>query len=342
MWGDRTLLRKIVMLLSFCFLPQFFYLFYAYGQVPGMAFLTIALYFAVRAIHKETGWCVVPMLLFIAAACVVRMNYAIGGIAMIIVYLLYALKRRKWIYLAVILCVGLSIVLPKNLVNYYYEKVADTDLSQGMPFSLHIAMGLQENEEPWRAAGWYNDFNDKTYLNSECDVGMAHRIAMKSIEDRLHTFLTNPGYAVDFFGEKIITTWCEPTFQSIWSGPLISMNNTTEVPLLHDLYSGGAVFGILASAMNALSVMIFGFSAAYILWKIFRDKSALNVLELFGIVFFMGGFLFHLAWETKSQYVYPYVILLIPVAGNGVHMVFSSLQKKIGEGRQRKSPISPS
>ena len=33
-------------------------------------------------------------------------------------------------------------------------------------------------------------------------------------------------------------------------------------------------------------------------------------------LYLIGGVLFHLAWETKSQYVYPYIFLLIPPAAS--------------------------
>lgn len=135
--------------------------------------------------------------------------------------------------------------------------------------------------------------------------------------------------ALDFFGEKVITTWCEPTYQSIWSGPLISMNCKTKEPWLTNLYSGGSVFWLLASVMNVLTVMLFGFSLVFILWKTFRMKLALYPLELFCLLFLIGGFLFHLFWETKSQYVYPYVVLMVPIAAKGINVFFEGIRKYI-------------
>ena len=36
------------------------------------------------------------------------------------------------------------------------------------------------------------------------------------------------------------------------------------------------------------------------------------------VLFFIGGLLFHTVWEGKSQYTYPYVFVLIPLAAYGV------------------------
>lgn len=337
MWRTTALIfeyhskvRKMVILMSYAFLPQFFYLFYAYGQVPGLGCLMIAVYLTIRAVQKESPLSMVLSLVFMGMTCLLRMNYAIGGIAMLIVYLLYALRRKKLLWGVAAAGVVVSMILPRYVVDSYYEKAANTDLSNGSPALLHIAMGLQENEEPWRAAGWYNDFNHQTYLAANCDVEASKELAIESIKERLQTFIQDPGYAVDFFGEKVITTWCEPTYQSVWSGPLICMGCQTDEAWLTELYSGGRIFQVLSSAMNVLIVMIFGFSLVCVLWKTLKVKRPLNGFELFAVLFFLGGFLFHLAWETKSQYVYPYVVMLIPVAAMGgsvfCECVFSILQ----------------
>ncbi|MBQ9141997.1 MAG: hypothetical protein IJX63_09435 [Lachnospiraceae bacterium] len=319
--------RKLVILLSFAFMPQFFYLFYAYGQVPGLGCMMISVYLATRAMKKKSVISMVFSCIFMGAACLLRMNYVIGGIALMIVYFLHALQRKKLLWGVAMTGMLFCMLVPRYFVNGYYEKMAETDLSQGMPSVLYVAMGLQENEEPWRAAGWYNNFNDNTYLGTDCDVQASKVIAMESIGERLQTFFSEPGYAVDFFGEKLITTWCEPTYQSIWSGPMISMNCATDEPWLTELYSGGTIFSLFASVMNVLTVMLFGFSLVFVVWRTFCRKLPLYSLELFSVLFFLGGFLFHIAWETKSQYVYPYVVLLVPIAAKGISAIFEGMKK---------------
>ena len=327
--------RKLIILLSFAFLPQFLYLFYAYGQVPGLGCMMIALYLTVRAIKKNNISCMIFSCLFMGLACLLRMNYMIGGIALMLVYLLHALCQKKSIWILAVAGIVVGMLVPKYLVNSYYENKAATDLSKGMPALLHVAMGLQENEEPWRAAGWYNDFNNQTYLYTNCDIEACNAIAMKSIKERMQTFVSDPEYAVDFFGEKVITTWCEPTYQSIWSGPLISMNCVTEEAWLKELYSGGIIFSLFASVMNVLTVMLFGFSLAFVVWRTSIRKLPLYSLELFSILFFLGGFLFHIAWETKSQYVYPYVVLLVPITARGISVVLEGVKRAIKLRQER-------
>ncbi|MFM1539689.1 hypothetical protein, partial [Helcococcus bovis] len=54
---------------------------------------------------------------------------------------------------------------------------------------------------------------------------------------------------------------------------------------------------------------------AIFLIKDYRKKYALF------LIYFLGGVAFHLIWETKSQYVYPYVFLMIPLVVNGVEII---------------------
>lgn len=332
----KRLVRKLVILLSFAFLPHFFYLFYAYGQVPGLGCMVVALYLTARAVKTNSKWCMGLCALFVAGACLVRMNYLIGGIALGIIYFLKLVEEKKCLWLIGIVGLICALILPSKLLFSYYEMAADTDLRNGIPATLYIAMGLQEGNEGWRPAGWFNGFNQDTYHANDCDVETSNQIAMESIGNRLRIFTENPGYALDFFGEKIITSWCEPTFQSVWSGPLISLFNETEVELLRDLYSGGMSFLLLSSLMNILNVMILGFAWFLVLRKAFWTKEALNTIELFGVLFLTGGFVFHLFWETSSQYVYPYVVMLIPVTAYGINEAFELTKGKLEECIKRK------
>lgn len=325
----KSLSRKLVIVLSFVFLPHFFFLFYAYGQVPGLGCLAIALYFTARAIKKESKWCALLSALFVAGACVVRMNYLIGGIALMIVYLLKALKDKRIFYVIVSICIVCAMLLPSRGIRAYYANATGTDLNSGIPSVLYVAMGLQEGTENWRAAGWFNGFNHDTHRANNYDVEKSKQAAMEAIKERVQVFAEDPGYALEFFGGKIITTWCEPTYESVWVGPLISLFSETEDEFLRDLYSGGMSFLILSSLMNILNVMIFGFALFYVFWKTVLRKEGLHAVELFGILFLTGGFLFHIVWETSSKYVYPYVVMLIPVAVCGMHTAFDLVERKV-------------
>ena len=61
---------------------------------------------------------------------------------------------------------------------------------------------------------------------------------------------------------------------------------------------------------NIVAVTILVLAAGFVLYK----KTKLNPYATFAILYLMGGMAFHLMWETKSQYVFQYIVCLIPVA----------------------------
>lgn len=70
--------------------------------------------------------------------------------------------------------------------------------------------------------------------------------------------------------------------------------------------------------MNLLLVLIYGFSLAFLFLKKRFDGKSANELEIFGLLYLTGGFLFHLISETDAIYVPMYVYLLIPYLGYGM------------------------
>ena len=50
---------------------------------------------------------------------------------------------------------------------------------------------------------------------------------------------------------------------------------------------------------------------------------------------FLGGFTFHLLWETKAIYVLQYFYLLIPYAVYGIYEVFNLIDSKIESVKQK-------
>ena len=65
--------------------------------------------------------------------------------------------------------------------------------------------------------------------------------------------------------------------------------------------------------------------AAYVLALIgtcgmIKEKRA-GAARLMLPVTVLGGFLYHMLFEAKSQYIYPYMLLLLPLAARGLTML---------------------
>ena len=57
-----------------------------------------------------------------------------------------------------------------------------------------------------------------------------------------------------------------------------------------------------------------------------RDRRRNTLCLLLPLIFF-GGALYHLIFEAKSQYAFPYIVLLIPVAAAGLCALEAQIRK---------------
>src|SRR5699024_9811533 len=90
-----------------------------------------------------------------------------------------------------------------------------TGLKQGdgMPTDSWVLMGL--NESP-RAPGWYSDINIAILRSNDYDMEKTEEMINEDLEERVNYMLEDPHYTVNFFEKKVLSTWNEPTFQSLW------------------------------------------------------------------------------------------------------------------------------
>ena len=82
---------------------------------------------------------------------------------------------------------------------------------------------------------------------------------------------------------------------------------------------------LLTGYMNAFQ------QAAYVLALIgtcgmIREKRT-GAAQLMLPVTVLGGFLYHMLFEAKSQYIYPYMLLLLPLAAKGLSALCDGLRR---------------
>lgn len=172
----------------------------------------------------------------------------------------------------------------------------------------YIAMGTDlENQK--RAPGWYNEYNEQVYKEAaHCDSKLAAELSKEKVGENIRESLRNPVRTAKFYLKKVVSTWCDPLFQSVWSGPCPSMGAEADTKIVRSIYTGGKLEVLLQIFAKNLLLVVLGTA-----W-LFLKLHAAEFPELkAGYLYLVGGFLFHLAWETKSQYVYTYVFLLLPM-----------------------------
>ena len=85
-------------------------------------------------------------------------------------------------------------------------------LSSGVTAMSYFAMGMQESS---RGCGWYNGFNIDTYDAAGMNSDAANAISRAAINERIAYFREHPGYAVNFYLHKHLSSMgrrylCQP------------------------------------------------------------------------------------------------------------------------------------
>lgn len=310
-WGKDGGAANYACLMLFAFFPHLFFVLFAYGLTPGLFFLSAALYFGIRFLKGEGRIGGVLCVIFAVLSCIVRNNNYIGAAAIGVTFVLYAIRDKKPMRLVYPAAMLAAALLLSFIIKQGFGVESGIPVNSGMPKILWVAMGLQDND--WRMDGWSNAYNERTYINCGCDGEAASAEAAANIRERLEYFADNPGRMLAFFDNKIRSTWSEPTFQSLWSGPLEDSGQTVRTGLLKCLYGGGG-YEPLNRFGAVLLTVIYLSALAGLVYVRFVSRRQMGAFGTAVCIYLMGGFLFHLLWETKSQYVYPYVYLLIPFA----------------------------
>ncbi|MGM9605784.1 MAG: hypothetical protein ACI3XG_12060 [Faecousia sp.] len=298
---------------SFAFMPQLFFVLFVYGTIPGFLCIFSGFYQALRFAKDRKAKNLIALVLLCAGAVTLKSNYAIGVLAIAFFLVLQMLKERVCLKMAVALVsVLLCMVVPGKLVKGYFEAKTGADLNQGTPMNLYLAMGT--NIDNWaRIAGWYDGTNYTLYTEAEFDKEAAQQMGTDMLKDNLDKIRQRPRDTAIFFLDKTVSQWCEPLYQSLWSGPLEDVGQKTYTRMTESLYCNGLAEDTMTVACKFVSMLIW---VGTIVFLICCGKKT-EGWELF-LMYFLGGLIFHTFWEGKSQYIYPYVFSLIPCAVGGI------------------------
>ncbi len=317
----HSAVNKVTILLSFAFLPPLFFILFAYGLIPGLCAISAAFYYALR-LEKTRQWRYFALtVLFCAVAVVLKQNFLIGAVALVLYFLLRLLRHGTWQSAVAMVVVMLCAVLPNRLLPACYEHNSGASLQDGTPWVLWVAMGTDiDNTE--RAAGWYNGYNYVTYLDS-ADAAEAAEKGKEKLRENVEKIQADPWRAAEFFALKTIAQWCEPMCQADWSGPLADRGQETSTALLQDFYSGGQSNAVVSAWTKTVTLCIWGFA---LLFMLFYAAQTTGWEPAF--MYFIGGLLFHTVWEGKSQYILPYVVLIIPFSAYAICRVIAALPQR--------------
>lgn len=312
-----------ILLLAGCFQPMLFSTF-VYGNIIGMCCAIWASYFLIKYFQTSKYLLLLPCAGLLVLATMAKYNNMIYLVAFVIMLIIHTVKEKKWQSIAFALALCIATVGINNLVILSYESRANTKLADGISQTMYLDMGLNDS---YMAPGWYNGIAFETYKNSNLDNKVADRRAWNDIKNRLDLFGKNPGYAIDFFGKKIVSQWNEPTFESIWVSEVKSHSYNVN-SIGNGMYNGslGQFFELYFNLYMQILYILFVIGI-YCLFQ----KRRTNIETVLLLLVILGGFGYHLLFEGKSQYVLTYIILLIPTAAFGMNTILEGKYTKVKE-----------
>ena len=321
---DRKSVTNITAIaLALCFQPMFMTTF-TYGLLLGLAFSVWSVYFVIRYMRENKIKFAIFAVLLMAVSVLLKYNNMIVMASVCIALVLHVIGKKRFLALAVVAAMIVGSVGLQKLVIYSYSARSGVELNTQVSQKLYAYMGISESG---MAPGWYNGKAMETLRDNNMDVDKANEAASKGIKERYDT-LTKKNQFFDFYRKKLFSQYNEPSFESVW----ISQVRKHDYPegeklpkFVDSVYSGGMA-KVLDIWFHYFVMMTYLSFTAGMVWMIIRKK--INAESLILPVAVLGGALYHLIFEGKSQYILPYFILLIPFAAYGFVESMRTLKNK--------------
>lgn len=315
-------------ILSFLFLPNLFNVLFIYANLPAYVFFLLGVYLFLLSNKKFKPLIYFSVLSFCIAA-LLKNNFLIGLIAFIIIL---TILDKNWKKKVEIILLSFFIISGCNLaIGKYYSSVSNLSVSlkSGMPKTAFLLMGLKENGIK---DGWFDGITVRMYESNHYSTSMTDSSAKKALKNRINTFKQHPNYMNSFFAQKWKTTWTDPSFQSLWNAPMPTQGGRLRTKVMQRIYTPDSKTSYVIrriSLFSVLSILLGSSLFAFINLFIDKDWTLTNKVLFFmlSFLFLIGGFIFHTFWETKTQYVWQYVMTLIPVGSYGISNLKNSLKE---------------
>ena len=256
-------------------------------------------------------------------ATVAKPNAEIVLLALLICALLHGWANRD---MKIVLLAALSFAIGKGAfaaVAAWYGKQGGVDFRANVSMLARLAMGMQESPI---AAGWYNKYIEQ-FFAADVTAQQEKAQALAAIGARLGWMRENPAAALAFYREKLLTQWLDPAYDSLWMGELSEKVGRYN-GLIGSIYRRkDGLRTLMDGYMDAMQTAVYALSAvggARLLKK--RDNMAALALP----VTILGGALYHLIFEAKAQYAYPYMVYMLPLAAAGLCALAEKLKKISG------------
>lgn len=325
------MVETLTFISSILFLPLFFYISFVYGTLPGLFFSLLSIIFELHFISSKRIVYAIGAAISISIAIQLKSNYEIFFIAILMIAVfegIVSIKRKERVIPYVIFCIMLMIMffIGKILVSTVLYAITGYTLGKGAPAIAYVAMGIQEGKA---GPGWWNFYNLGVYVNNDFDYDKTTKEVIGDIQKQIRIFGRDFKYTAGFFIRKIASMWNNPTFEGF---DILKWRISSNVNCLSNSLIYGPLSRGLTYYLNILHTLILSGVCYWIAGKNKRIEARELVLPMIII----GGFVFHLFWEAKCQYILPYFILLLPYSAEGYQIAGEWICKHLEKFKSNK------
>lgn len=305
------------------FLPMHLYVNLVYGDICSIALSLVAIWALLTWCDTKQKRYIPIIVLALTIAALARKNTLIIVLAILICLAIYA--WREWEWRAVLIGALVTVVMfgSMQMIPTMYEKRSRIELGDSMPSILWIGMGMQGN---WGGHGVYNAYNESIFWAAGNDAKKATEYALVDIRERLQEFVQDPEMAQDFYKNKMLEQWGETTYGSM----TLTLDDSKEITGLVESVYKGVLQGMFINLQNYYAFVIY---FGVILFLIVSIRKRNHIWQVFPLVIVVGGIMFSIIWETKSRYVFGYVICMIPYMAYGVWAIQEKLLSFLKKGK---------
>ena len=193
-----------------------------------------------------------------------------------------------------------------------------------------VYMGMSEPTN--LAPGWYNSSTIDIYREVNYNRDLATEKTIENITSRLQEFLVNPINCINYYAQKISSTWLNPSFQTIFYS-LPGTRYRWYPEYAHYLGYHETILSMVGGDLKIIEEFIFEIYQIIIFifsgFGLFKLSKNINLKQAFLPIIFAGGFIFHILWETKAIYVIQYYFLLLPFAAYGMNYFIENIIPKL-------------
>ena len=256
------------------------------------------------------------------AACL-----AVVLLALFICALMHGWARKDG---KIVLFAALSFAIGKGAlaaVTAWYAQKGGVTFRANVSMWARLAMGMQESPI---AAGWYNNYTER-FFSADVTAEQEKAQALADIGAQLCRMRENPAATLAFYREKLLTQWLEPACDMLWSGQL-SEKAGRYTGVIRGIYGApGALRGWMEGYMDAMQTAVYALAAVGGVCAL-RKKGGAALLMI--PVTVLGGALYHLIFEAKAQYAYPYMVYMLPLAAAGLCRLEDGAARLICSGKK--------